>query len=61
VDAEGAGGQREGFGDKMSEGAGNGMSGGEGRKTTVRVIELAAGSHYPNFHLDYVKVEECEV
>jgi hypothetical protein len=34
---------------------------GEGRKTTVRVIELAAGSHYPNFHLDYVRVEECEV
>jgi hypothetical protein len=35
---------------------------GEGRKkTTVRVIELVARSPYPNFHLDYVRVEECEV
>jgi hypothetical protein len=35
---------------------------GEGRKkTTVRVIELAAGSHYPKCHLNSVRVEECEV
>ena len=35
---------------------------GEGRwKTTVRVIELAASSRYPNFHLGCVRVEVCEV
>jgi hypothetical protein len=35
---------------------------GEGRKkTTVRVVELVAGSPYPNFHLNYVRVEEYEV
>jgi hypothetical protein len=34
----------------------------EGRKkTTVRVIELVAGSPYSTFHLDSVRVEECEV
>jgi hypothetical protein len=31
------------------------------RKTTVRVIELVAGSSYLTFHLDCVRVEECEV
>ena len=35
---------------------------GEGRKkTTVRVVELVAGSPYPSFHLDSVMVEVYEV
>ena len=35
---------------------------GEGRKKTmVRVVELDVNSRCPNFHLDSVRVEECEV
>jgi hypothetical protein len=31
------------------------------RKTTVRVVELSTSGPYPEFHLDCVRVEECEV
>jgi hypothetical protein len=31
------------------------------RKTTVRVVELTTSGPHPKFHLDCVRVEECEV
>jgi hypothetical protein len=31
------------------------------RKTAVRVVELTTSGPYPKFHLNCVRVEECEV
>ena len=64
TESEGACARCEGFGDKMFEGAGNGMprGRGEGRKEiTVRVIELIGNGSYLDLCLDFIKAEEYEV